>query len=656
MFDKFDNETSNSYEETNDTVESRYMNEGSRAAAPARRGARFSVSNSVPYGSENGGLLDWFRDKFSGDDNEEEDPFEDNDEDELSEFSEDGSYDFESAHKILVRTSTDILSSFKGEGKTDSAEMTEVKRSLRQLLASLSKNVPRLYQTFMVSLTRINSEYEDAIAACDAYISHIKSGRKGILSLGKERLSMVESIRSLITREYKAFAPTAKAHFKDLEEADDMEWEDFISKVETDSVDLTKTKTAGSQASLLLVRDSEQSGKEFIKIEETMAADDSKSSIVDSFLSYKGGASMFGPLIHGIQGYYEIHKDGKSPEFNVFFRNLCMGSSGGIYSDVLENYINKDETLKKMWTQFSSYKNKIAAGNSEAHTAFNERGTAISDRNEATSRLADKLGIGDLIARSETRVFDQGNGSIARANVMQGAKGMSMEKFKVAAKNAEKEGKKVHIQYSPQSVMQLFSLEIFDWICAQIDRHDGNYFVRYEVQPRPGKKGETPEEDWVITSVQGIDNDAAFGVLSFEDMQAGSAYNKYHSVPLFDAAVKGDIKRGVLTITFLPESFYKRLLEYTPYEATADLVDTRSRAELKSLEERMGQVVDAVREQVELGNITIIKDGDTEAMNAAFESLRDRASHKETTPMSELWNKPIEEGVQWKFLKREEEK
>ncbi len=644
-----------------------YMNESLNNGRPAE-GPEVSavppVKQTIAYGTESGGMFDWLQDKYKGESDRED------------YVNKDGSYKFAASHKKAVADAEAILKSSKGVDKEDSYEMSEVKRALRKLNASLAASVPQGREEFMVALARINFEYDWLLSSCSAYIDHIKEDAwSGISSLGRERMRLVKSVKAKYQREYAAFAPTAKAAFRSGTDLSGKAWEDFFNDVKTDSLDLINSKIKGHGGSALFTRKNDDDDLEFIKVEEATTQVD-QAKLADNFVSYKGGMQMFGPLIVRIREFY-LKNNGKGDgvDFDNYFRNFIYGYVETRKTEAVESkadavdklrwkddisiklidYIYSDPGLQKMFERMIAYTAMTGAVSYEAGNADNEEGYAVTNRNEATSLMADKMGISDLIAKSETRVFDQGGGSIARANVMQAAKGISFEDLKKKAAAAKRDDKiDVTIEYTPNSLMQLFCLEIFDLMCGQIDRHDGNYFCVYDVIDREIADGKPKKQVWSINSIQGIDNDASFGTMDLDSLQIDNANTNHKGISFFSQAEKGNMKKGKLTITFLPETFYNNLMKFSPYDATLELVDTRGAGELKALEKRIIGVKETVRELVESGQIVLVKDGDEKAAREQFERTRDIASYDDTVP-KDTWNRVQMMGVEWKYLRRNKE-
>ncbi len=116
-------------------------------------------------------------------------------------------------------------------------------------------------------------------------------------------------------------------------------------------------------------------------------------------------------------------------------------------------------------------------------------GKTISNRNVATSRLAQFMGIGHMVAQSETAVVEI-DGEKVYGNLMAEAKGVTSR-----SKQANR------VMYSTNAMSQMITMQLFDFICGQLDRNDNNYMLNIEEEN--GQKN--------ISSIQMIDNDFCMG-------------------------------------------------------------------------------------------------------------------------------------------------
>ncbi len=693
-----------------------------------------SVHESIPYGSESGGVGDFFKNLFSrkksrsvadilfepGSYDEEEDDTSTGDTSDISDTTDDsdsdvkelitdeegtaadekrprrlrdlaymdsngmsdvledighsgelaGVPDLGTAHDDLKAKSEAILSDSKAFGREDSKEMREVKNSIRKLLGSLERDVPSgsgksAYPTFMVSLKRIDTEYDYVIQACYAYIEHIEAGKGARHSGGKRRLGLVNDVVEQYKREKIAFVPTARRMFFEANGGSVGKWSDVLRNIRMERVSLSDAgvSAVGDGASLLFKRTKKNGGTDFVKTEERTAAVSQGEDEVSAFLSETGGKVAFLPLYNAMKDYYEniyvpfLSGEADTPvPFDLVFEKICRemvaypdyeyrDKEGNFrevsfadfvpkeepYFSIMENCVLNSQALMTQWAGMHAM---ISKKGNESEAAANfagiQGGSVISDRNESTSRVADRLGVSGLVASSKTTILDHGQGVVTRANVMEGAKGKSMQDLETEAKTYYDETKiQVNISYRSSSLMQMFMLQILDLITGQVDRHRRNYFVTVtKVQTGTNP----PAETWYIDSIQGIDNDLSFGTNDYRTMAGGGHFQ----VPLLDqsgrileAFAEGDgfssdklealgltgetTLLGMPTVHYLPRSFYENLVAYKPEIAILDQIDIRSHEELKALADRITHVVKQIEALVTANVIHIIDDGDLES-------------------------------------------
>ncbi|MGN0337086.1 MAG: hypothetical protein ACI4EE_06300 [Lachnospiraceae bacterium] len=126
----------------------------------------------------------------------------------------------------------------------------------------------------------------------------------------------------------------------------------------------------------------------------------------------------------------------------------------------------------------------------------------MSRRNVATSRIAELLGLENLVAKSRTvDILDQATGQTIRGNLMDQAEGKEYDKVE----NAITENK-----IDSGFIRDLTNLQVLDILCGQVDRHRNNMLYK-------------TDDQGTVIGVQGIDNDGAFGT----NTDVASAKNPY---------------------------------------------------------------------------------------------------------------------------------
>ena len=205
----------------------------------------------------------------------------------------------------------------------------------------------------------------------------------------------------------------------------------------------------------------------------------------------------------------------------------------------------------------------------------------MTRRNVATSRMAALLGVGHLVAKSETaEIVDNATGKTYRGNLMEQAQGdrsgkeslVNVRKGKSLISDFQNGCPDVEMTASGGFQRDLCSLQVFDNICGQIDRHSGNYLVSQK-----GEKGE-------ITGLQGIDNDGAFGLnedchFVHDVSNARSAY---------------DINTGKMALPYLDKNFAERIKALEPDVVRYALRDLLTEKEIDTTIIRLDKVKKAI--------------------------------------------------------------
>ncbi len=134
-----------------------------------------------------------------------------------------------------------------------------------------------------------------------------------------------------------------------------------------------------------------------------------------------------------------------------------------------------------------------------------DQGDELTSRNIASSRIAELLGIGNIIAHSEKMTVKAGD-KVMTGCFMEFAEGSDLN-----ARAATTRHRLHNMDVAPTAGFNkdMTTLEIFDYLCAQNDRHTGNMF--YKLSEKENKDGK-----YLIEGIQGIDSDLAFGAEDIE--------------------------------------------------------------------------------------------------------------------------------------------
>ena len=142
----------------------------------------------------------------------------------------------------------------------------------------------------------------------------------------------------------------------------------------------------------------------------------------------------------------------------------------------------------------------------DAHRSLNARAVA-------TSRLAEQLGIGDLVAKTEfaTVTIDGEKKRGIRTAPISGTTHVTMRWYN------DLRGYRPY--YTPEAVRELTILVCFDFVCGQIDRHVKNIQLKTDVDLQNVPPVAFGEGKINILHVCAIDHDLSFGNLTYRQVR-----------------------------------------------------------------------------------------------------------------------------------------
>lgn len=201
----------------------------------------------------------------------------------------------------------------------------------------------------------------------------------------------------------------------------------------------------------------------------------------------------------------------------------------------------------------------------------------VTNRNVAASRLANLLGQGDLIVRSEKAALQSQDGKKKNGILMQEAAGKTGEAlrrqfvgdqyYKHMKEHGEEKGfnsqEGLSLAMSGEFQRSLADLQVLDIIMGQVDRHGGNYMVEM--------KGDQ------FGAVQGIDNDFAFGLN--EEAKAVGANSK----DILD-------EQGKMAIPFMSKRLMESILAVSEEQLRFTLADVLEPAEINACWKRISKL------------------------------------------------------------------
>ena len=195
-------------------------------------------------------------------------------------------------------------------------------------------------------------------------------------------------------------------------------------------------------------------------------------------------------------------------------------------------------------------------------------GRNISSRNVATSRMATLLGIENQVCDSRNAYLRR-DGKLIKGIVMENSRGKD---GRTLANMAFKEKKK--IKYSDEVISQLFTIQMFDALCGQIDRNLSNVHFEYKVE------GDT----YILTNARCLDNDLAFG----NKTDITQDFNQLRAVS----------ERNLMG---LPIEMLNRFMGMNAVNFKMILGDLLEKDEIDALSERLDIIKDTVRDMENKG-------------------------------------------------------
>lgn len=414
----------------------------------------------------------------------------------------------------LIRTEK---SGLFGGTKSNSAKFKAVTKALENLNDVMGMSVKQDEQVWQTSLRLVFKGYEVLLQACDEYLTN-ESGkmRSAYSSVGKKRIQMISEIKT------SALSDMENLMVQRFENPDNLDSNrtvrDMLSAARTRKISLTKKDSehehSGGELSILTQLGAEETGGKdgFFKPEVSLYRDINKNcnAIVELAAEYSGISQEKLRQARAALGSFEgewsmrfgaikdkwIPKLKKNPLYqDPEIQSFCdrLEALAGGTDNSLNNMMMDSEMLNIQGDEIN-----------------------VSGRNVATSRMASLLGIGNMIAKSErVEMIEPGKQSGRVGNLMDKAEGTEAKKligqlFISEIGNSDKKykdgdlGAMVAGKMTGAFQKDLSTLQVFDYICGQTDRHFRNYFIK-------------TDENNMFTGLTGIDNDLSFGNAQLRD-------------------------------------------------------------------------------------------------------------------------------------------
>ena len=431
---------------------------------------------------------------------------------------------------------------------------------------------------------------------------------------GKVRYNLVKQIADRVSTDITELDEKIEAFLLLSEEERDriVSWAEFLNWKRTleftDHMDgVTIQKTGGNTSDVIVI---EKDGKKlfFKKEENQKAADFSKilqekaNEVIDrtpddaaepakdisyqmmlirglyaetynSVVLQKGMVKAFSDVTRKGDGFGELKDFCKKIGFKRFDR---VGSVLA-FVEAIEDKAERQKAQKALGDIFFELKKAAVLADVGANTGKIGAGEELTKRNVAASRMAQLLGIPDIIPKSEMATVSV-NGEKSYGVVMEEAKGT--ETFSLYNGRIDREYRGKELVMAPEAVKDHFDMQIFDDICGQVDRHAANRMVVMEKRDFNGR------EVYVINKAKGIDSDFAFGDIRYADIKERN---------------RGRLERvesntGLL-IPAMSKELADRILELSPEIINYEMTGLLNRTERAALCDRLVGIQQAILKQ-----------------------------------------------------------
>ena len=498
----------------------------------------------------------------------------------------------EETEAMLMRNSELQNSSYKRFGMTfkDSDEMTAVKQAQQALTDAMFGEMPADRAQLDAAVDALLPLYDRLIVACTVYVNK----NEGVSSRpGQARLRLVRGSLHLATAERSMFRDCARTVFDEAAAGGPAPfWVNVLGEIRRVKVSVAESDT------------------------ELGGAGTSEVTIIkhgDTRKYFKEEEKLLSPK-EEFTARYITGKDKKEAAFNRQFLQMMEDDVNCQLKLALNHFVDGGklvaDTENAFQTQMDKLKNacegkKLDWSNKKLREAFlrfapsllkwytrwgisNVAGIApespLSNRNVATSRMAMMLGMPELIAGSSTALLQVGDRQAKKGNLMDQAVGSDYDKLL-----ARKKEKNETLEYTPEMIRQLSALQVLDWICGQLDRNTGNYFVQEKIE---GKKH-------ILSGVQGIDNDFSFGVFQYKDLNYRDG-----SLQLPQAEANGRC-----TLPRIDEKTAEAVFALNDETVKHVFADLLSDKELEALLDRIHGIKELFRRSAEADKDFIVPDG-----------------------------------------------
>ncbi|MCR5431689.1 MAG: hypothetical protein K6E95_03940 [Lachnospiraceae bacterium] len=526
----------------------------------------------------------------------------------------------------------------------DRSVFTKWKRGNSKSMERVTKGLHRLDELLktgvgMTDYADVENAYFVLQEACVDYLTtHSPKTAEG-----EARYRMVQQIGERIRRELGYIRVNSENLTKE-----DMQktWAVVLAQprvivLEEDQIHVPKEAERSGTASLFKI--TEKSGESFFKVSEKLSNADSAAGyvaeIIDGITREMIGLKDVGhPLYSGMK---EEDKEQRGKELQslldtalkfkeywekeIDINTSISGTEENQWKTLKEKYPDlKEEEKKNYLAFFREMEKRITINVSGIKNGRVRKGSDLDVRNEATSIMAEALGLTDMIMESQTVTLDVKGEKI---------KGVKMKKvegspYLEVVNPKTMIGKNVNV--TPSVMKQYANLHLFDIICGQVDRNGNNLIIDHK------DDGKTI----TVEKITGIDNDLSFGMLTFQDIMEGDGDTLGYLPSPVKKETKpyvlpgGEIRKVTLSkktaVKAVDQKFADRILalspEAIPFLLRGKISDEEIKAcqnRLKGLQQLLKQVRDQDKKKKKTDKVFLSSDKEWEDFTAKMHKIRD---------------------------------
>jgi hypothetical protein len=507
---------------------------------------------------------------------------------------------FVSAHEHY----SELEKSKKWYSQKDSPEFEQVKQSMKNIFTAATGSVAE------TSITDFLKMYQNVINDAVLYLeSH--SGF-AFTSVGRQRKRIMKDILKSARRDYASIPEAYSRQLKKPVGEQSKTWSEVLVDARTERIDISKMElsVAGDQTSTVLVIKDSQKIKPtlFFKDEEKLLShtEERTQKCLELEKEFKkrgakneaAGIAILRKFEKSPQVQTEIqqalytvttmypeaasvfpHAEARQRLISELKNNAGWKQAGATDEEKADiakicQLVSSSEQYFLSLKRYYKACHIILARSGVTESAGIATGTMLSTRNVATTRMADIFDIAPMMARSKTIIIEE-KGKQRRGNAMEGAKGIKHDDLSREVKEA--------LKTCPDYLRDLSKMHLFDYICGQVDRHCGNFFVDAEMIELNG------ERVLRYGGICGIDNDMSFGTLTKEKFVI-----RNRPVNEMSQLCKVTDDNGELLLPYVDENMADIILALTPEMLTMQLADLLSKDEMKAFVARVKEVYKAV--------------------------------------------------------------